>query len=118
MLKKLMELLVKKPKPETRSASGTSPSSQFDDEWRATFSTLSAGDISCLYSIAHGEADMQQMTTKGSAHNNIYLLMEKRGWAEKAELPEAMQKLDFAVAWRLTDEGRQHLRTKPKEPTT
>ena len=69
------------------------------------FAQLSDGDRSCVFGMLK-LPDTDQMTTKGSAHDQFYLALETLGWAQRAKLDDELDAIGLFAAWTLTPEGR------------
>ena len=50
--------------------------------------------------------DTDQMTSKGSAHDQFYLALESVGWARRAKLDDELDAIGLFAAWSLTPDGR------------
>jgi len=48
----------------------------------------------------------EQMTSKGSAHDQFYLALERLGWAQRAKIDDHLDAVGLFAAWTFTPEGR------------
>jgi hypothetical protein len=72
------------------------------------FVQLSDGDRSCVLGmLSIPTAD--QMTSKGSAHDQFYLALQELGWARRAKLDDDLEAMGLFAAWSLTPDGRTGL---------
>jgi hypothetical protein len=69
------------------------------------FAQLSDGDRSCVLAML-GSPPADQMTSKGSAHDQFYLALERLGWAQRAKIDDHLEALGIVAAWTFTPKGR------------
>jgi hypothetical protein len=69
------------------------------------FAQLSDGDRSCVLAML-SSPPADQMTSKGSAHDQFYLALERLGWARRAKIADHLEALGLFAAWTFTSEGR------------
>ena len=69
------------------------------------FAQLSDGDRSCVLAMLRSPP-ADQMTSKGSAHDQFYLALERLGWAQRAKIGDHLEALGLFAAWTFTSEGR------------
>lgn len=69
------------------------------------FARLSDGDRSCVLAMLRSPP-ADQLTSKGSAHDQFYLALERLGWAQRAKIDDHLEALGLFAAWTFTAEGR------------
>jgi len=69
------------------------------------FAQLSDGDRSCVLAVLRNPP-ADQMTSKGSAHDQFYLALERLGWARRAKMDDHLEAFGLFAAWTFTPEGR------------
>jgi len=69
------------------------------------FAQLSDGDRSCVLAVLRNPP-ADQMTSKGSAHDQFYLALERLGWAQRAKMDDHLEALGLLAAWTFTPKGR------------
>ena len=69
---------------------------------------LSGGDKSCVLAMLQSQAS-QQLTSRGSPHDQFYLALEELGWAHRAKLDDKLEQLGVVAAWTITPEGRANI---------
>jgi hypothetical protein len=72
------------------------------------FAQLSDSDRSCVLGML-STPTADQMTSKGSAHDQFYLALQGLGWARRAKLDDDLEALGVFAAWSLTPNGRTGL---------
>lgn len=68
------------------------------------FAQLSDGDRSCVLAVLRNQP-AEQLTSKGSAHDQFYLALERLGWAQRAKLDDHLEVLGLCAAWTFTPKG-------------